>query len=152
MSIQIVKDITEILVKHDLAEIRFEDGATKVSVIKSRAAQVVQAAPVAMAPAVAAPAAQHHAPAAAAKSAAEETVSGNVVKSPMIGVIYTAATPDAPPYAKAGDRVEKDQTLFLIEAMKTFNPVKSPFAGTVKKIMEENASAVEYDQPLLVIE
>ena len=97
---------------------------------------------------VAAPAA---APAATAAPAAEE-VKREAVKSPMVGVIYASPEPNAAPYVSVGDTVSADQTLFLVEAMKTFNPVKAPRAGKVVQIMVADHDPVEYDQPLLILE
>jgi len=76
----------------------------------------------------------------------------NVVKSPMLGVVYASPDPDSPPYVKIGDTVAEDQTLFLIEAMKTFNPVKAPRAGKVVDILVKDRHAVEFDEPLLILE
>lgn len=76
----------------------------------------------------------------------------NIVRSPMLGIVYIAPEPDAEPYVKVGDTVAADQTLFLIEAMKTFNPVKAPRAGKVASILVTDRCAVEYDDALLVLE
>lgn len=76
----------------------------------------------------------------------------NIIRSPMLGVVYTAPDPDSEPYIQIGDYVTEDQTLFLIEAMKTFNPVKSPRAGKVVDILIQDRNAVEFDQPLLILE
>ena len=75
-----------------------------------------------------------------------------VVTSPMVGVVYNAPEPGAPPFVKVGDEVTARQTLFLIEAMKVFNPIEAPRDGTVVRIMVSNGTPVEYDEPLLVIE
>ena len=70
----------------------------------------------------------------------------------MVGVVYTAPEPNAAPYVSVGDTVSADQTLFLVEAMKTFNPVKAPRSGKVVQILVSDHSPVEYDQPLLILE
>ena len=74
------------------------------------------------------------------------------VKSPMVGTAYLAREPGAPPFVAVGDRVKEGQTLLLIEAMKTFNEIKSPRAGVVQKVLIENQSPVEYGEILMVIE
>ncbi|MDZ7714907.1 MAG: acetyl-CoA carboxylase biotin carboxyl carrier protein [Balneolaceae bacterium] len=76
---------------------------------------------------------------------------GNVVKSPIVGTFYRAASPDSDPFVKVGDKVEKGQTLCIIEAMKIMNEIESEFSGEVKKIIAENAEAVEFEQPLFII-
>ena len=110
-------------------------------------------------PAPAAPAAPPAAPApAAAPSAPEEKAepgsgAGEVlVRAPIVGTFYSASSPDADPYVKVGTRVEVDDTLCIIEAMKLMNEIKCEQAGTIKEILVENAQAVEYDQPLFVVE
>ena len=75
-----------------------------------------------------------------------------VVKSPMVGVAYLSAEPGAAPYVSLGQTVEAGATLLLIEAMKTFNQIKAPRAGTVKHILVAAGAPVEYDEPLLIIE
>ena len=75
-----------------------------------------------------------------------------VVKSPMVGVAYLSAEPGAAPYVSVGQTVDAGATLLLIEAMKTFNQIKAPKAGTVKEILVHAGAPVEYDEPLLIIE
>ena len=75
-----------------------------------------------------------------------------VVRSPMVGVAYTASDPNEPPFIKVGDKVERGQTVLLIEAMKVFNAIEAPIAGTVVRIFVSNGAPVEYDEPLLLIE
>jgi acetyl-CoA carboxylase biotin carboxyl carrier protein len=75
-----------------------------------------------------------------------------LIKSPMVGVAYLSAEPGAAPYVAVGQSVEAGATLLLIEAMKTFNQIKAPKAGTVKQILVKAGAPVEYDEPLLIIE
>ena len=112
------------------------------------AAQVVQAAPVA-APAPAAPAAQEAAPA-----KEEPTDNGNYeeVKSPMIGTFYRSASPEKPPYVSVGDEVKKGDVICIIEAMKLFNEIEAEVSGKIVKVLADDSSPVEYDQPLFLIE
>lgn len=91
-------------------------------------------------------------PAQAAEPAKKaEPVSGNIVKSPLVGTFYAAPAEDAAPFVKAGDVVEKGQVLAIIEAMKLMNEIESDYAGTVAEVLVENGQAVEYGQPLFVI-
>ncbi len=75
-----------------------------------------------------------------------------VVVSPMVGVVYTADDPEAPPFTKVGDKVDEGQTLLLIEAMKVFNQIKAPRSGRVIRIMVGNGTPVEFGEPLMIIE
>jgi acetyl-CoA carboxylase biotin carboxyl carrier protein len=70
----------------------------------------------------------------------------------MVGVVYTSPEPDQPPFVRVGDKVEKGQTLLLIEAMKVFNPIEAPIGGTVVRINVTSGAPVEFDEPLLIIE
>jgi acetyl-CoA carboxylase biotin carboxyl carrier protein len=79
-------------------------------------------------------------------------VSENALRSPMVGVVYLGPEPGAKPFVAVGGKVKPGDTLCLIEAMKTFNPVKSEIVGTVKEILVKDAQTVEYDTPLIVIE
>ena len=76
----------------------------------------------------------------------------NALKSPMVGVVYLATEPGAKPFVKVGDTVHAGDTVALVEAMKTFNPIKATADGVVKEILVADAQAVEFDQPLIVIE
>ena len=82
----------------------------------------------------------------------EPQISGHVLKSPMVGVAYLAPEPGAKPFVKVGATVHAGDTVALVEAMKTFNPIKSDVDGVVKKILVADGAAVEFDQPLIVIE
>lgn len=80
------------------------------------------------------------------------TVAGETVKSPMVGVLYLSPSPEEPDYVKVGDTVKEGDILCLIEAMKTFNQIKAPRGGIIKQLLVTSGSAVEYDEPLFVIE
>lgn len=83
---------------------------------------------------------------------AGKSVSGNEMKSPLVGTFYNSPSPDAEPYVKVGDRVSKGQTLGIIEAMKLMNEIECEFDGVVKEILVDNMDMVEYGQTLFVIE
>ena len=85
------------------------------------------------------------------QEAGEIVLSGNVVKSPLVGTFYNAPSPDAETFVKVGDTVKKGQVLGIVEAMKLMNEIESEFDGTVEQILVENEEVVEYGQPLFVI-
>lgn len=89
---------------------------------------------------------------AAEKSAPQKQIEGNVVKSPIVGTFYAAPDPSKPPYAEVGKRVKKGDVLMIIESMKLMNEVKSEFDGVVKEILVKNGEAVDFDQPIMIIE
>ena len=91
------------------------------------------------------------APSAAAPSAAPVAPAGTTVKAPMVGTFYRSAGPDKEPFVKVGDRVQKGQTICIIEAMKLFNEIEAEISGTVVDILIDNAKPVEFDQPLFVV-
>ena len=142
----LVKQLASILDETSLTEIEYEAGGIRVRVARNHGGSF---APTAMA----APAAQAALPAPVAPAAPVDLASNpGRVKSPMVGVAYLLPEPGAAPFVKVGDTVAEGQTLCLIEAMKTFNPVKAPRAGKVTQIIMENGAPVEYGEPLMVIE
>ena len=86
------------------------------------------------------------------KTGSDEKISGHVLKSPMVGVAYLAPEPGTKPFVKIGDEVRAGDTVALVEAMKTFNPIKSDIDGVVKEILVSDGTAVEFDTPIIVIE
>ena len=140
-----IRELAKILRETDLTEIELVEAESRIRVARQISVQAVTqlAAPAAAAPPAAAPA-----PAAAE---AEGPHPGTVT-SPMVGVAYLAPEPGAAPFITVGARVAQGQTLLLIEAMKTFNQIRAPKAGTVSRILVESGSPVEYGEPLLVIE
>ena len=147
MKIDDIKAIAEIVAANDLAELKLErDGFTLE--IKRGSAAVI-AAPVSMvAPApVAAPAA---APAAAAPAA--PAANRVTIDSPLVGTLYRAPSPEAAPFVKVGDKVTADTVVCIVEAMKVMNEIKAEKSGVIRDILVDNGSAVEFGQPLFVIE
>ena len=112
----------------------------------SFAAPAAPAPVAAAAPAVAAPA--------AAPAAAESEGTGNYkeVRSPIVGTFYRSSSPDKPPFAKVGDKIEEGQVVCIVEAMKLFNEIESEVSGTIVKVLVEDAQPVEYDQVLFLVE
>ncbi|MFN4025373.1 MAG: acetyl-CoA carboxylase biotin carboxyl carrier protein [Hyphomonas sp.] len=145
----LIRELAAILREADLGELEVEYEGLRVKVTKPAPPSVVHAAPAAPVPA--APAAAAAAPAGAAAPAAA-AVSDNAVKSPMVGTVYLSPDPNSKAYIAVGDKVKKGDTLMLIEAMKTFNPVEADRAGTVKAIYVENAQPVEFGEALVLIE
>ncbi|MGE4481537.1 acetyl-CoA carboxylase biotin carboxyl carrier protein [Acidocella sp.] len=142
-------ELAALLNETGLSEIELEEGDRKVRLARALAPVSLPAAmPVAGAP-VPAPA---PAPVASAPAAADPAKHPGTVKSPMVGVAYLSAEPGAPPYVAVGQTVEAGATLLLIEAMKTFNQIKAPRAGTVKQILVASGAPVEFDEPLMIIE
>ncbi len=153
---KVVSRLAAILKLNDLAELEYETENCRISLIKSHApAPVAPMAPVAPVPAAApvAPAAPVAAPVApVADASVDLSKLPGCVKSPMVGVIYLSSDPNTPNYVKVGDSVTQGDTVCLIEAMKTFNPVKAHISGKVTKILVESGDPVEYGEPLIVIE
>ena len=147
---KIVSRLAAILKMNDLAELEYETETCRISLIKSHAPLPPAPAPVPAAPAVAAETPAVAAP--AADNAADLSKLPGCVKSPMVGVVYLSSDPNTPNYVKIGDTVAQGDTVCLIEAMKTFNPVKAHTAGKVTKILVESGDPVEYGEPLIVIE
>ncbi|MEW5683672.1 MAG: acetyl-CoA carboxylase biotin carboxyl carrier protein [Pseudomonadota bacterium] len=150
---RLVRKLADILTETGLSEIEVEQGELKIRVAKTLTGAPVQhvvaaPAPVAVAAPVAAPAA---APAAAAPAAAARAA-GDEVKSPMVGTIYLQPNPGSPAFVKVGDTVEAGQTLFIVEAMKTMNPIPAPRGGKLVQILVEDAQPVEFGEPLAIIE
>lgn len=148
---EFVRKLATILEETNLGEIELADGERRVRVARPTA-PVVQAAPVAMAAAPAAAAASIAATGSAPVAAGDLSKHPGVVKSPMVGTAYLAPEPGKPNFVSVGDKVNAGQTLLIIEAMKTFNPIKAPKAGTVMQVLIENALPVEFGEPLMIVE
>ena len=144
---RLVRQLADILNDTGLSEIEVERDGMKVRVARSLTPATTAIAP-APAIVVAAPAmAVGPQPA----PAAEPTHAGEVVKSPMVGTVYLQAQPGSPPFARVGDTVSAGQTLLLIEAMKTMNPITAPKAGKIVEFLVADAQPVEFGEPLVVI-
>ena len=145
---RLVRRLAGILNDTGLSEIEVEHEGLRIRVARTLTAAAPVAAAVPMAaPVAAAPAAEAVAPAAAAPAA----VAGDAVKSPMVGTIYLQPQPDSPPFVKVGDTVSEGQTLMIVEAMKTMNPIPAPRAGKVLEILAVNGQPVEFGEPLAII-
>ena len=159
-----LKQILQALVEHGVSELTLETPDYKLTVRRGGEVQMVavpqvMAAPVpAQAPAPVPAPASAPAPAPAEAAPAPEAPKADEcpgcveIRAPIVGTFYRAPAPDAPPYVKEGDRVEKGQVLCIIEAMKLMNEIESEVSGIVRKILVENGEPVEYGQPLFLIQ
>ena len=155
MDLRKLKTLIDLVSESNVSELEITEAEGKVRIVKS--AGVVVAAPVAMpAPVAAAPVAMAAPVAAAAAAPAEvpaaPVASGHTVKSPMVGTFYRSSSPGAAPFVQIGSVVKEGDTLCIVEAMKILNEIESDKAGTVTQILCENGQAVEYGQPLFIIE
>jgi acetyl-CoA carboxylase biotin carboxyl carrier protein len=150
MDIRKIKKLIELLEESGIAELEIQEGEDSVRISRYGQAAPAMIAPAPVAPMAPIPAAAEPAPAIAAPAAV--TFSGHEVKSPMVGTFYRAPSPGAKPFVEIGDNVSAGDTICIIEAMKILNPIESDKSGTIKAILVDNAEAVEFEQPLFVIE
>jgi acetyl-CoA carboxylase biotin carboxyl carrier protein len=166
-----IQELIRMMSKYKLSEFILKDGEFKLEIRNNTAsAETAAVAPVVMpvappqvlavAPPAAAPVAAAPAPAAPAPAAAPAAAAANddnnprykQIKSPMVGTFYRSSGPDKPPFIKVGDSIEVGNKVCIIEAMKLFNEIESEIKGKVVKVLVEDASPVEYDQPLFLID
>ena len=149
MDIDRIKSVIDLMREHELCEFAIEEKDFKLS-LKRGSPAVMMAVPQQMA---AAPAAPADAPAPAAPAAAPAAAeAGTPITSPLVGTFYRAGSPDAEPFVTVGSRVSKDTVVCIIEAMKVMNEIKAETSGVVKKILVENATVVQFGQPMFLIE
>lgn len=159
MNLQEIKELIQLINQTDIAEVALESSGVKVSIRKSGAASNISAGPgffTGTDTASAAPSPANLPPAAAPESAGDpgnniDMEGMHKIVAPMVGTFYRAPEPDAPPFVNVGDKVEKGQTLCIVEAMKLMNEIESDVAGEVVDILVENAGMVEYGQVMFVI-
>lgn len=154
MDLRKLKTLIDLVSESNVSELEITEAEGKVRIVKS--APVAAAAPItySMAPAPVAPQvvpAVDVAPAPAAASA-PAAPAGHTVKSPMVGTFYRASSPGAKPFVEVGDTIKEGETICIVEAMKILNEIEADKSGTVTQILVENGQAVEYGQPLYVIE
>ena len=151
----LVRQLADILNDTELTEIEVERGELRIRVAREiHAAPVMQyaAAPMPAAPAAAAPAAATAPVSMPSDPATIVARSGEEVKSPMVGTAYLKPSPEAAAFVQAGDKVKKGQTLLIVEAMKTMNPIQAPRDGVVKEVLVGDAQPVEFGEPLVLLE
>ena len=153
MDLRKLKTLIDLVSESNISELEITEADGKVRIVKSEPAapapqiNYMQAQPMAAAPVPGA--------AAAAAPVAEPAVpveTGHPVKSPMVGTFYRSANPGAKPFAEVGDAIKEGQPICIIEAMKIMNEIEADKSGTVKRILCENGQAVEFGQPLFIIE
>ena len=148
MDLRKLKTLIDLVSESNVSELEITEAEGKVRIVKSAGVvqQFVAAAPVAAAPAAA--------PAHPVKKIKTKhtNVVGNQVKSPMVGTFYRASAPGAKPFIEIGAQVKEGDVLCIIEAMKILNEIEADKTGTVTRVLAENGQAVEYGQPLFVIE
>lgn len=136
----LIKDLTELLEENNLSEITIQQGRQSVKVARN----ITSGAAIVSQPNVT-----------QKNNKIEKEINldqPGTVKSPMVGTVYLASSPDAKPFITVGQNVKEGDQLFIIEAMKTMNPVKSPYAGKVKEIIVSNEMSVEFDEALVIID
>ena len=155
MDLRKLKTRIDLVAESDISELEVTEGESKVRIVKSTSAaaqnQVVMMPSAAVATPAAAPAVAA-APLAAPAAAPEAAPTGHIVKSPMVGTFYRASAPGAPAFVDIGSVVKEGDTLCIIEAMKLLNEIDADASGTIRQILVENGQAVEYGQPLFIIE
>lgn len=148
---KLVRELAKILNDTGLTEIEMEKGSLKIRVAKGGGQMihsVAAPAPVAAAPA---PAPTTSQPVAAPTTKSDAAAHPGAAKSPMVGTVYTRPSPDADAFVKVGDKVKEGDTIVLIEAMKTFNPITAEKSGKIEEILVEDAQPVEFGEVLFII-
>lgn len=159
MDLKLVKNLLDLISESDVNEVSIEEGDFKIKVKKQSDApaanlQYQMPAQPQAAPQPQSQSAQPGEASSQKESGSSETGSepdGDVVKSPIVGTFYEAASPDSEPFVKVGDKVSAGDTLCIIEAMKIMNEIDAEFSGTVEKIIVDDGQPVEFDQPLFII-
>jgi len=153
MDLKQIHDLIKVVNKSNIGEISVEDKDGKVTIKQKEERITVSSAPVyAAAPAPAPVAASAAAPVSAAPAPAASTDNLVTIKSPMIGTFYRRAAPDKPLMAEEGTEVSPGKVVCIIEAMKLFNEIESEVKGTIVKVLVDDASPVEFDQPLFLVQ
>jgi len=153
MDLRKLKTLIELVETSGIAELEIQEGEERVRITRAVAPSahtVMMHAPMAQAPQPA-PAAAPMAPVSVPAVAVAEEPSGHVVKSPMVGTFYRAASPDAKSFVEVGDSVKEGDTLCIVEAMKLMNEIEADASGVVKAILVENGQPVEFGQPLFLL-
>ena len=160
MNLNEIQDLIKFVAKSGVTEVEIERKDFKITIKseskKSDSPIIVQAAapvvPQITAPSQTAAPAQSSAPAETAPAASTEDSKYITVKSPMIGTFYRSAGPDKEPFVSVGQSVNKGETVCIIEAMKLFNEIEAEFSGKIVKVLVDDATPVEYDQPLFLVD
>ncbi|ODT48675.1 MAG: acetyl-CoA carboxylase, biotin carboxyl carrier protein [Niastella sp. SCN 39-18] len=158
MEFKQIQELLKAVNKSTISELSIKDGDFEITIkqatTEALAMPVAQYAPVATQMAAPAPAAPVAAAPAAAAPAAAPAPSANekVIKSPMIGTFYRSSGPDKPPFVSVGDEIKSGDVVCIVEAMKLFNEIESEVSGRIVKVLVDDGTPVEYDQPLFIVE
>ena len=155
MDLRKLKTLIDLVSESNVSELEITEAEGKVRIVKGGGAMMQGYAPMMpmqQAMPMAAPAPAAAPAAAAAEPAAAAVPAGHSVKSPMVGTFYRASSPGATPFVEVGNTVKEGDTLCIVEAMKILNEIEADKAGTVKQVLCENGDAVEFGQPLFIIE
>jgi acetyl-CoA carboxylase biotin carboxyl carrier protein len=154
MDLRKLKTLIDLVSESNVSELEITEAEGKVRIVKGPVgAPMAVAAPLMVAAPVPGASADGSAAAPATPAAAEPAaISGHIVKSPMVGTFYTAASPEAKPFVQVGSVINEGDTICIIEAMKILNEIEADKSGTVTRIMVVNGQAVEYGQSLFIIE
>ncbi len=153
MDLRKLKTLIDLVSESNVSELEITEADGKVRIVKASPVAVAVAAvpaPVAAAPVAVAPAAPQAPAAAEAPAAPAET--GRKITSPMVGTFYRSSSPGGKPLADVGDEIKEGQPICIIEAMKIMNEIEAEFSGRIVKILAENGQAVEFGQPLFIVE
>ena len=150
MDLRKLKTLIDLVSESNISELEITEAEGKVRIVKAAVAGTLpMAMPMSAMPQAMAPA---PAPAAAPIPVAEPAPAGQVVKSPMVGTFYRASSPGAKPMVEVGQTVKAGEGICIIEAMKIMNEIESDHSGTITKVLVENGQAVEFGQPLFIVE
>lgn len=150
LDIKLIKQVVDLMKRSDISEFEFEEDGFKLR-LSSKGAdgpQIIQAVPAGQTPApfpVATPVTGE------AVAAPVEEKGISIIKSPMVGTFYSAASPESPAFVKIGSKVSNDSVVCIIEAMKVMNEIQAEMSGTISELLVENGEAIEYGQPLFKI-
>jgi acetyl-CoA carboxylase biotin carboxyl carrier protein len=151
MDLDRIKSVIELMQEHDVNEFSIEERGLKLTLKRGQEPQPGMMGMAMMPPPAPAPASVAAAPAPAAESGTSDE-NLTPIPSPLVGTFYRASSPDADPFVSVGSRVNKDTVVCIIEAMKVMNEIKAETNGVIKKILVENATAVQFGQPIFLIE
>ena len=156
MDLEKIRELLKIVAESGLAEVEMEIGEDQVKlVVRRNASAPPEANPATIVktpPALAMPEARSETTLNEPEEPLSPTTEGTIVTAPLVGTFYRSPAPDADSFVVIGDRVQRGDTLCIIEAMKVMNEIESEVAGIIKQILVENEKAVEYEQPLFVID
>lgn len=153
MDIRKVKKLIELLEESNIDELEIKEGEESVRISRNSAAKGMMAPQYMQQPMQYAPQPAAPAPAAAAAAPAEaQGPSGHLIKSPMVGTFYRSPSPSSPAFVEVGQHVKAGDVICIVEAMKMMNQIEADKSGVIKAILVQNEDAIEFDQPLFIIE